>query len=229
MRSHRSIPLFLLVATACGGAPRPLPLSDRAFAEGEPTLVWVGRGECERYAAGTWVRAPEFDYDFVVVQRRHADHWESIKEMHRRHPGYDGSAGPRDQTLHFHIALPDARGGASARHPLVVRSTLGAGEGETDAEFRESVLVLRADVSSMAPFDTYRITQRYRYEDAALDEQVELLRRDASGAETPWVRNVERATLFAVHRFEEPPTRLERRSTRERSESIRSVLSLASR
>ena len=58
----------------------------------------------------------------------------------------------------------------------------------------------------MAPFDTYRITQAYRYEEAALDEVVELFRSGAT--ETPWVRNTEHAVLYAVHHFEGPPTRL---------------------
>lgn len=203
----RSLPILLLALAAlgCASSAPNLPLSDRAFDEGTPTLVWVGRGEAERFEDGAYRRAPAFDYDFLVVQRRHGDHWESIKEMHRRHPDYDGSAGPRDQTYHFRIGLPEVAAGAGP-YPLDVRSTLGDGSGTTDAEFRRSVLTLRADVSSMAPFDTYRITQDYRYEDAALDEVVELFR--AGPTETPWVRNTEHAVLYAVHHFEGAPTRL---------------------
>lgn len=192
---------------ACGSAPRVLPLSAHAFEEGEPTLVWVGHGEAERFDAGVWSRAPSFDYDFVVVQRRHADHWESVKEMHWRHPDYDGSAGARDQSLHFRIDLPDPSGPTAEEVPFDVVSTLGQGSGVTDPEFRRAVVTLRANVSSMAPFDTYRITQTYRYEDAALDEVVELLRRGSEGAEAPWVRNTEHAVLYAVHHFDGAPTR----------------------
>ncbi len=198
-------PSIALLALGCGSAAPSLPLSETAFDEGTPTLVWVGRGEAERFADGAFHRAPSFDYDFIVVQRRHGDHWESIKEMHRRHPDYDGSAGPRDQTYHFRIVLPAVVAGAGP-FPLVVQSTIGDGEGSTDAEFRRSVLTMRANVSSMAPFDTYRITQEYRYEEAALDEVVELFRSGAT--ETPWVRNTEHAVLYAVHHFEGPPTRL---------------------
>jgi hypothetical protein len=195
----------VLFALGCGGSAPSLPLSARAFAEGEPTLVWVGRGEAERYEDGVWSRTPSFDYDFLVLQRRHADHWESIKEMHRRHPEYDESAGPRDQTYHFRIDLPAAVSGAGP-FPLEVRSTLGDGSGTTDAEFRRALLTIRADVSSMALFDTYRITQDYRYEDAVLNETVELF--EAGSPETPWVRNTEHAVLYAVHHFDGAPTRL---------------------
>lgn len=197
--------LVPILGLGCAGGAASLPFSEHAFDEGQPTLVWVGRGEAERYADGTWSRAPAFDYDFSVTQRRRADHWESIKEMHRRHPDYDGSAGPRDQTYHFRIGLPAAASGAGP-YPLEVRSTLGDGQGTTDAEFRHSVLTLRANVSSMAPFDTYRITQDYLYEEGALHEVVELFR--SGSPETPWVRNTERAVLFAVHRFEEAPSRI---------------------
>lgn len=192
-----------LSITACGAAaPVPLDLRDRAADEPELELVWVGRGECERMEGDAFVRAPAFDYDFSVVQRRYADRWESVKTMRRLHSGYDGSAGPREQVLGFRIGLDamlDGRAGGE------VRSTLGIGRWTADPEFRESTVTLAADVSAMAPFDTYRIVQHYRYEDGELEEEVEL--RDGGEAGPIWVRNHEHARLFAVRTFDGAPTR----------------------
>lgn len=175
-----------------------------AAAEPLVTLVWVGRGEAERFDQGAWHRTPELDYEFSVEQRRFADHWDSVKTMRRRHPGYDGAAGPRVQTYLFHLALAPA-GDAAAYH---IRSTLGAGTGRGDREFREAVLDITADVSRFAPFDRYRITQRYQYEAGRLTELVEL-----NDGASPWVRNHEEATLFGASRFAQPPTVLGTRAT----------------
>ncbi|WP_437721902.1 hypothetical protein [Sorangium sp. So ce861] len=195
-------------ASGCGGLPpSPLPPMTTASAEPEVTLVWVGRGESERFAEGQWVRTPESDYDFSVVQRRYKGRWDSIKQMHRRHPGYDGSAGPRDQVLHFALDLGMTRG---SDVPVIIRSTLGDGEGRADPEFRRSQLEMRArDVSSLAPFNAYRITQQYQYGEGKLVETVELIERDGEGRESPFVRIRERAALFAPTSFEQPPTRAE--------------------
>lgn len=165
------------------------------------TLVWVGRGEAERLEGGAWKRIPEFDYEFSVEQRRFPTHWESVKSVRRRHPGYDGSAGPREQTMFFRLdyTAPDAQGRVSS----AIRSSLGDGTGRTDAGFREAVLELHPDISRFAPFDRYRISQAYAYERGALEETVELLK-----GETPWVRNTEKATLYAPHRFDSAPTTL---------------------
>ncbi|WP_437965399.1 hypothetical protein WMF04_38055 [Sorangium sp. So ce260] len=195
-------------ASGCGGPPpSPLPPTTAAAAEPEVTLVWVGRGESERFAEGQWVRTPESDYDFSVVQRRYKGRWDSIKEMHRRHPGYDGAAGPRDQVLHFALEV-GAKQGSDV--PVIIRSTLGDGDGRTDPEFRNSQLQMRArDVSSFAPFNAYRITQQYQYGEGKLVETVELIERDGEGRESPFVRIRERAALFAPTSFEQPPTRAE--------------------
>jgi hypothetical protein len=199
MRMQRHAFIFCLLA-GCGSPAQWVPLSSDAPREPEATLVWVGRGECERYEEGRWARAPEFDYEFSVEQSRYADRWESVKTMRRLHPDYDGSAGERLQTYFFHMdyAAPDEEGRVRSR----ITSSLGAGEGTTDCEFRSAVLEIRADVSSYAPFDTYRITQSYRYEEGRLSETVEL-----NEGESPWVRNREEAALFARHTFAEPPTR----------------------
>jgi hypothetical protein len=187
--------LMLLTLTGCATATPWIPLTATKPAEPELTLVWIGRGECERLENGVWVRREEFDYEFSVEQRRMGDHWESVKSMRRRHPDYDGSAGPRAQTYFFRLAF--SPGGA-----MQVTTTLGDGTGTTDSEFRKAELNFSAaGVSSMAPFDRYRITQNYDYEGGQLRERVEL-----NKGNNPWVRNHEVATLFGARKFESAPT-----------------------
>ncbi|WP_257456276.1 hypothetical protein [Archangium lipolyticum] len=191
-----------LVLTACASSTTAvLPPSAGNEPRPDLVLVWVGHGEAERLEGGTWKRAPAFDYEFSVEQRRFGDHWESVKHLHRRHPGYDGSAGPRDQTMFFRLDFTPAANGVHA----TIQSTLGQGQGESDREFREARLEMHPEISSMAPFNLYRITQHYAYESATLTETVELVKR-TGGTETPWVRNQETATLFATHRFDAAPT-----------------------
>lgn len=182
----------LVVLSGCAAKPW-VPVA--AEETPEVTLVWAGTGTCERYVDGAWVRAPEFDYDFSVEQRRLKGRWESVKSLRRRHPGYDGSAGERLQTWFFNLTLED-------QGAVRIASSLGNGAGTTDAEFREASLELAANVSSMAPFDRYRIVQHYRYEEGRLDEVVSL-----DKGQTPWVRNNEHAVLFAKQSFPTPPTK----------------------
>lgn len=192
--------LLSLFAAACHTESAPVvPLRAKASPPPETTLVWVGRGEAERFDRGRWVRAEAFDYEFTVEQRRYPDHWESVKHMTRRHPAYDGSAGPRDQTLYFELHLgPSSPAG---KLPVRIESTLGPGEGSSDKTFERASLVMHPDISSFAPFDTYRIEQSYLYREGKLTETVALDKGDR-----PWVRNRETATLFAEHRFDGPPT-----------------------
>jgi hypothetical protein len=195
---HRSL-LIALITTGCATSTPWIPLSAEQQPPGEATLVWVGRGECERLENGAWVHRPEFDYEFSVEQHRLGDHWESVKSMRRRHPGYDGSAGPRTQTYFFLLqyAAP-----ANGKVDATLTATIGNGTGTTDPEFRKAQLdFLASGVSSMAPFDRYRITQQYDYEAGQLTELVELNKGDQ-----PWVRNREVATLFAAQKFAGPPT-----------------------
>lgn len=193
--------LLPLALQGCAAAPAWIP-GPRAAADAEPplTLVWVGRGEAERLESGAWIRVPEFDYEFSVEQRRFGDHWESVKSMVRRHPAYDGSAGPRAQTYYFQIQF---RAQAEGLVGASITSSLGSGTGSTDREFRSAVLEMRPEISSMAPFDRYVIRQSYLYEQGRLEETVELNKGDR-----PWVRNRETATLFAPRKFEAPPTKL---------------------
>lgn len=204
-RSTSRLPLVLaalvsLSTAACGSSTTGV-LPTRAGRLPSPalTLVWVGHGEAERMEAGSWKRVEPFDYEFTVEQRRYADHWESVKHLKRLHPDYDGSAGPREQTLYFRVDLDktDSEGQVAVH----IRSSLGQGEGRADRSFRTASLAMHADVSRFAPFDTYRIAQSYQYESGELVETVSLDKGSA-----PWVRNRESATLFAPHRFETPPT-----------------------
>ena len=189
-----------MASTGCGPGTVTgvLPTRTGPPAPAEATLVWVGFGECERLENGAWVRRPEFDYEFTVEQRRYADHWESVKHMRRRHPGYDGSAGPREQTFHFNLEMGTPAGETL---PIRITSTLGPGEGQADRAFRRASLVFHPDISAFAPFDTYRIAQTYGYETGLLEETVSL-----DKGESPWVRNQEKATLFSAHTFSSPPT-----------------------
>ncbi len=198
----RLLPALLTILAGCASSSPWVPLATIG-SEAEVTLVWVGRGECERLEDGKWVRRPELDYDFSVEQRRQGAHWESVKSMRRRHPDYGGEAGDRVQTYFFHL---DFAANADDGGPLVaeVTSSLGNGTGTSDREFREAQLEFEAKgVSAMAPFDRYRITQHYDYEAGRLTELVEL-----DDGDTPWVRNHETAALFATHRFAAPPSRL---------------------
>lgn len=206
----RTIRAGLLVATClaafgCSAAVPAVPIENGPPASPVLTLVWVGRGEAERLEGGKWRRVPEFDYDFSVEQRRFATHWESVKSMRRRHPAYDGSAGPRAQTMFFNIGFAEGEG---SNVKVSIASSIGEGRGTTDREFREAVLEMTPDVSSFAPFDTYRITQHYGYEAGTLGETVELFKKAALGSpEKPWVRNREVASLFSTQKFEHAPTR----------------------
>jgi hypothetical protein len=200
MRSLLVLSWLLGAMSGCAPTRLWIPLSVAAPAPAQLTLVWVGRGECERFEGGRWVRRPEFDYEFSVEQRRMGDRWESVKSMRRRHPAYDGSAGERAQTFYFHIDWSAASEPGSLR--ARVATSLGDGDATSDREFRRSELrFLAAGVSSMAPFDRYRITQQYDYEGGRLTETVELNKGDS-----PWVRNREVATLFAPRTFERAPT-----------------------
>ena len=200
--------LTLLPLIACAPLSTPtssnLPPTDRAPEPPQVLLVWVGQGQASVNVGGQWRRVEAQDYQFAVTQRRYGQHWESIKVQHRRHPDYDGSAGPRDQTHHFRVDFAPTADAASTR-PFQLTSSLGDGPGQLDAAFRDGRMDFAArGVSRFAPFDHYRITQRYRYEEGLLTERVELYKRQGD-KEVPFMRIEERATLMAPQRFEGTP------------------------
>jgi len=63
-------------------------------------------------------------------------------------------------------------------------------------------------VSSFAPFNTYRITQHYKYEEGALLETVELFKLE-KGNLTPFAKIEEEASIFRPAELTVAPTRFE--------------------
>lgn len=182
-----------------------IPASAAPFPPAQNLLVWIGTGSASVFVDGAWRRAPNQDYEFSVTQRRYGERWESIKVQHRRHPDYDGSAGARDQLHYFRIDMPAS--GAASEVKFSLRSSFGDGNGQIDPEFRAGTMEFAArDVSMFAPFNRYRITQQYRYEQGELLEVVELFKTKGT-VETPFMRFEERAGLFAPRRFDTAPDR----------------------
>lgn len=191
-------------AARAAPAPSNLPASEAPFAVPRVLLAWVGTGSASVHSNGAWRRVPEHDYEFSVIQRRHAGHWESVKAQHRRHPGYDGSAGPREQVHYFRVDLTAQA--AADELGFGLRSSFGDGQGRIDREFRNGRMEFEAKgVSLFAPYNRYRITQQYRYEQGQLVEVVELFKKKGE-LETPFMRFEERATLLAPQRFAAAPT-----------------------
>jgi hypothetical protein len=112
-------------------------------------------------------------------------------------------AGARDQVHYFRLAFAEAA--ATGRRQALVSSSFGDGEGSADSAFREGTLDFEArGVSMFAPFNRYRITQQYRYEDGELVETVELFKR-RNGTDTAFMKFEERARMFAPVRFSHAP------------------------
>ena len=169
------------------------------------TIVWVGKGESYVFKNGKYVRSESNDYSFEVVQRRYGHTWKSIKNMHRIHPDYNGKAGPREHTMYFEIAFSKEGDKIVSK----VRSSLGNGSGISDNEFREQKLQFAADgVSKFAPYNTYRITQHYKYEEGMLLETVELFKLK-KGKEIPFAKIEEKAYIFRPVKLEDTPTKFE--------------------
>lgn len=165
-------------------------------------ITWLGNSEAYVYANGKYQRAETYDYTFSVVQRRYGNSWKSIKDMHRIHPGYDGKAGNRDQTMYFGIDFSQN----SDNIVSTVTSSLGKGTGTSDKEFREQTLQLTYEgISSFAPYNTMRITQHYQYEKGLLLETVELFKLK-DGKEIPFMKMEERAEIFRPVRLAKAPT-----------------------
>jgi hypothetical protein len=166
------------------------------------TIVWVGKGESYVYKDGKYIRSESNDYTFEVVQRRYHNVWRSVKNMHRIHPDYDGKAGDREQTMYFTIMFTEKEDKIVSK----IKSSLGNGDGVTDNEFRKQTIQFSADgVSSFAPYNTYRITQNYQYEEGLLLETVELFKLD-DGKEIPFVKIEEKATIFRPVQLDGAPT-----------------------
>lgn len=206
----RNVTFFLSIAlllTSCGSSNRStIPLSEHLpTIKDNYTINWVGKGQSYRYSDGTYHRNRANDYAFEVVQRRYGNTWKSVKNMHRIHPEYDGKAGDREQTMFFEIDFTKQGNQIVSR----INSTLGNGSGTTDKEFREQTIQFAArDISAFAPFNTYRITQHYKYEEGILIETVELFKLDGE-LEKPFAKIEETAHIFRPTKLDSAPTRFE--------------------
>jgi hypothetical protein len=180
-----------------------VPLTDKLNPDNAYTIVWNGISEAWRYENDQWIRAAEYDYQFNVVQKRYEKAWESVKTLQRLHPDYDGRAGNRDQTMYFEVSYHGITDGEVSAN---INSSIGNGTGITDNEFRHSVLEIYVkNPSRFMPYNKFRITQNYNYEEGILTEVVELI-LEKEGIETPFMKNEEKAWFFMKGALPQAPT-----------------------
>jgi hypothetical protein len=195
---------LLMLLAGCGNFRQSIipPTSSLEF-DDSYTIIWNGISKAYRYENGLWVRAESYDYQFDVIQKRYEDQWKSVKSLHRLHPDYDGKAGERDQTMYFEVsykALKDSQVQAE------IRSSIGNGTGTSDSEFRTSELTMYVPKSGkFLPYNKFRITQNYNYEEGKLTETVELI-REKDGKEIPFMKNEETALIFIKSKLDKAPT-----------------------
>ena len=196
-----------VLLSSCGSSGKIIIPTSRTLPgiDDNYTVVWVGSEESYVYVDGKYQRSESNDYAFEVIQRRYGHTWKSIKNMHRIHPDYNGKAGSREHTMYFEIAFSKQGDQIVSK----VNSSLGSGTGASDNEFREQTMQFSAEgVSSFAPYNTYRITQHYKYEEGRLLETVELFKLE-EGKETPFVKIEEKATIFRPTKLNGAPTKFE--------------------
>ena len=183
--------IFPLVA--CANLHTPLPLTDVPPPAELSSTVFVGYAQASHFVNGNWVPVPEYDYEFLLLERRFAGRWETIKEIHRRHPRYDGRAGPRDQTVYFAVrTFPGADGGLD----LAAEGTLGAGKGHEEPGSHGLVIELAsAERGWFVPFDTIRIRQTRGPNKGRVEEVVELFSRK-EGREIPFLKMQEEGIVY---------------------------------
>ncbi len=182
----------ILPVVACANLHTPLPLTEGPPPTALSSAVFVGYAQAFRFVEGNWVRVPEYDYEFFLLERRFADRWETIKEIHRLNPRYDGRAGPRDQTLYFTVRTsPAADGGLD----LVVEGTLGRGKGHEAPGGELMIELASAERGWFVPFDTIRIRQTRGPTKGQIEEIVELFSRK-EGREIPFMRIREEGVLY---------------------------------
>ncbi|OHX64418.1 hypothetical protein [Flammeovirga pacifica] len=200
--------LFLItLITSCSVSSRVIIPTNETLPSLEDNypILWVGSGESYLYLEGEYQRNKSNDYSFEVMQRRYGNSWESIKNMHRLHPDYDGKAGEREQTMFFAIDFFKQEGEVVS----IINSSLGSGTGISDREFREQVIQFSVDdISSFAPYNTMRITQHYKYEEGVLLETVELF-KVKEGNEIPFAKIEEKAVIFRPVHLDSAPTKFE--------------------
>lgn len=181
-----------------------VPVSDTAVIEDTYTIIWNGSSLAYRFVDGNWQRASAYDYVFDVVQKRYANTWKSVKSLHRLHPDYDGKAGDRSQAMYFELAYRPAE--TTNKLTLLLKSSLGEGNGYSDPEFRKQTFEFKvANSSRFAPYDHIRISQNYNYEEGVLEETV-LLFRKRNNEDIPFMKNEEKAYFYIRGKLTKAPT-----------------------
>lgn len=192
-----SIPFF------AAGQKSVIPLNKSVESDDTYTIIWNGISKAYRYENGTWTRDESYDYQFNVVQKRYENHWKSIKTLHRIHPDYNGKAGERDQTMYFEVIYKTLK---EQQVQSEIRASIGNGTGTSDTEFRVSELTMYVpDPSRFLPYNKFRITQKYNYEEGILTETIELI-LEKDGKEIPFMKNEETALIFINSKLDRAPT-----------------------
>lgn len=194
----------MIIASCSSSKQVIVPLNSSVQLDDSHTIIWNGISKAYRYENGEWKRAENYDYQFNVVQKRYDNHWKSVKSLNRIHPEYDGKAGDRNQTMYFEVAYNNLIDG---KVQAVINSSLGNGMGTSDTEFRRSVLTMYVhNANKFLPYNKYRITQNYNYEEGVLTETVELI-KEKDGKETPFMKNEETALIYIKSKLDKAPTR----------------------
>lgn len=180
-------------AGGCTSGPSPLPLTDAPPPVPASSTVFAGHAHAFRWVNDAWVADPSYDYDFLVLEKRFGDRWEAVKEIYRRHPKYDGRAGPRVQTLYFAVTTsPAADGGRD----LVATTSEGNGTGHENAGGGGlSLEIAYARTNFFVPFDTIRIRQDPASAPGKLAETVTLLKKE-KGGEIPFMKMEEEGLVY---------------------------------
>lgn len=196
--------MIVVILTNCSPPKQVIiPLSRSVELDDTYTIIWNGISKAYRYEDGQWLRAESYDYQFDVVQKRYDNQWKSVKSLHRIHPDYDGKAGDRDQTMYFEVTYKNLIDG---KVQATIHSSLGNGVATTDTEFRRSVLTIGIlNPGRFMPYNKYRITQHYNYEEGVLHETVELF-KEKDGKEIPFMKNEETALIFVKSKLDKAPT-----------------------
>lgn len=196
--------IAILTLLGCNSSKKVIiPFSNSIEIEDTFTIIWNGISKAYIYDDGQWLRAESYDYQFNVVQKRYDNLWRSVKTLHRVHPEYDGKAGDRNQTMYFELAYDKLIDG---KVQAAILSSLGNGTGTTDTEFRTSELTMSVqDASKYMPYNKFRITQNYNYEEGVLTETVELI-NEKEGKEMPFMKNEETALIYIKGKLDNAPT-----------------------
>ena len=177
----------------CASGPSPLPLTDSPPPVPTSSTVFAGHARAFRWVNEAWVADPSHDYDFLVLEKRFGDRWEAVKEIYRRHPKYDGRAGPRVQTLWFAVTMSPAGDGG---YDLVATTSEGNGTGHEKAGGGGlSLEIAYARSNLFVPFDTIRIRQDQTSAPGNLTETVTLLKK-AKGGEKPFMKMEEEGLVY---------------------------------